>query len=50
MIVVALGPYLLLGFLLACMAEDEKFYAWVLFWPIVVILKAVKELIEICTK
>ena len=50
MMVVAIGLYLYLGVLLACMAEDEKFYAWTLFWPIIVIVKAIKELITICTK
>lgn len=50
MIAAALGPYLLFGFFLACMAEDKEFFAWILFWPIIVIVKAIKELITICTR
>lgn len=42
-----IGPYLILGFVLACIVEDQEFYAWLLFWPIVVVIKAIKELIEI---
>ena len=50
MILILIIPYLLLGMYLASAVDNKEFYAWLLFWPIIVIIKAIKELITICLK
>lgn len=49
MILALIIPYLIIGLHLASITE-KNVYAWILFWPIIVIIKAIKELIEICIK
>lgn len=50
MILVLIIPYLIIGMHLACTAENKEFCAWLLFWPIIVIIKAIKGLITVFTK
>ena len=44
-IIVLTGLYLYLGLIIAAANNDKnEFFAWLLFWPLIILIKAIREL------